>query len=376
MHLQYLFMGSFLILISPIFEIMFLKIKAGKYKVCNNIIKLLLPALACCIFSCNDNKAVRTIEPSFYYWKSVFKLTGFEKQRLDSLHVKTIYIKFFDVDWDNATQQPLPVAKINFADTAYRSFNIIPTVFITNQCIQKIDSVQINSLAEKIMQLTKQLIFNNNFKEVPEVQFDCDWTATTKTKYFSLLQSFKKLKPNAVISATIRLHQIKYLSKTGVPPVNKGLLMCYNMGNLKNPATNNSIIETEELKKYIDNLAAYPLPLDVALPLFNWKVLFRNNTYAGLIQNLPDSLLTNPFISKEGTRYLFLKDSLLAGYPFKKGDVLRNEQSNYSEIISTAQAISKKLKNTTLRVSLYHLDSLLLSKYSLHELETIYNSLR
>ena len=143
------------------------------------------------------------------------------------------------------------------------------------------------------------------------------------------------------ISATIRLHQIKFLAKTGVPPVSKGLLMCYNMGNLKNPATKNSIIETEELKKYIDNLAAYPLPLDVALPLFNWKVLFRNNTYAGLIQNLPDSLLTNPFISKAGNRYLFLKDSLLAGYPFKKGDVLRNEQSEYSEIISTAGAISK-----------------------------------
>ena len=357
---------------------MFFKLSTNKYKykVCNPIVKLVLPALVYFIFSCNDKKTARTVEPSFYYWKSVFKLTNFEKQRLDSLNVKTIYIKFFDVDWDNATQQPLPVAKISFADTRYKSYNIIPTIFITNQCIQKIDTAQINSLAEKIMQLTKQVIFNNNFKEVPEVQFDCDWTATTKEKYFLLLNSFKKLKPNALISATIRLHQIKFISKTGVPPVNKGLLMCYNMGNLKNPATKNSIIETEELKKYIDNLAAYPLPLDVALPLFNWKVLFRNNTYTGLIENLPDSVLTGPLISKNGNRYLFLKDSLLSGYSFKKGDELRNEQSDYNEIISSAAAINQKLKNTTLRVSLYHLDSLILSKYSLHELETIYNSLR
>ena len=356
---------------------MFFKLSSNKYKykVCNPIVKLVLPALVYFIFSCNDKKTARTVEPSFYYWKSVFKLTDFEKQRLDSLNVKTIYIKFFDVDWDNATQQPLPLAKISFADTAYRQFNIIPTIFITNECIQKIDSIQIQSIAEKVSALIKSICSLNNINNLIEIQIDCDWTASTKTKYFILLKTIKQLN-NLTISATIRLHQIKYVSKNGVPPVNKGLLMCYNMGNLKNPATKNSIIETEELKKYIDNLAAYPLPLDVALPLFNWKVLFRNNTYTGLIENLPDSVLTGPLISKNGNRYLFLKDSLLSGYSFKKGDELRNEQSEYSEIISSAAAINQKLKNTTLRVSLYHLDSLILSKYSLHELETIYNSLR
>ncbi len=356
---------------------MFLKMDTNKYKykVCNSFVNILLPALIFFIFSCNDKKVARTIEPSFYYWKSVFKLTAFEKQRLDSLNVKTIYIKFFDVDWDATTQQPLPVAKISFADTAYRSFNIIPTIFITNECIQKIDSIQIQLIAEKVSTLIKSICSLNNINNLIEIQIDCDWTASTKTKYFIFLKTIKQLN-NLTISATIRLHQIKFISKTGVPPVDKGLLMCYNMGNLKNPVTKNSIIETEELKKYIGNLSAYPLPLDVALPFFNWKVLFRNNTYTGLIENLPDSVLIDPLTSKNGNRYLFLKDSLLSGYSFKKGDVLRNEESDYSEIISTTAAINQKLKNTTLRVSLYHLDSLILSKYSLHELETIYNGLR
>lgn len=347
-----------------------------KYKVYNPIVKLILLTLACSIFSCTNKKSARVVEPSFYYWKSVFKLTDFEKQRLNTLHVKTIYVKIFDVAWDATTQQPIPLAKISFVDTAYRSFNIIPTIFITNECIQKIDTSQINSLTQKIMQLTKLLIANNNFKAIPEIQFDCDWTATTKEKYFLLLSSFKKQKPNAVISATIRLHQIKFMSKTGIPPVDKGLLMCYNMGNLKALATKNSIIETEELKKYVDNLAIYPLPLDVALPLFNWKVLFRNNTYNGLIENLPDSLLSNILFIKKENQYKLLKDTVLAGYALQKGDILRNEQSSYNEIISTAAVINKKLKNTNIRVSLYHLDSLLLNKYSTNELETIYNSLR
>ena len=320
-------------------------------------------------------EAIRCEAPSIYK-KYHPKLTDFEKQRLNTLHVKTIYVKFFDVAWDATTQQPIPLAKISFVDTAYRSFNIIPTIFITNECIQKIDTGQINSLTQKIMQLTKLLIANNNLKSMPEVQFDCDWTATTKEKYFLLLSSFKKQKPNAIISATIRLHQIKFMSKTGVPPVDKGLLMCYNMGNLKALGTKNSIIETEELKKYVNNVATYPLPLDVALPLFNWKVLFRNNIYNGLIENLPDSLLSNVLFIKKENQYKLLKDTVLAGYALQKDDILRNEQSSYNEIISTAAVINKKLKNTSIRLSLYHLDSLLLNKYSTNELETIYNSLR
>ena len=161
-----------------------------------------------------------------------------------------------------------------------------------------------------------------------------------------------------------------------MPPVDRGLLMCYNMGNLKDPATLNSILETNELKKYTGSLSTYPLPLDIALPLFEWKVLFRNNIYKGLIQTLPDSLLTSSFTKKEKNRITILKDTLLAGYDLKKNDVLRNEKSDYPEIISTAEEINKLLLNNTLTVSLFHLDSLTLSKYSTYELENIYSSFR
>ena len=279
------------------------------------------------------------------------------------------------MDWDEATRKPKPVAKLRIEDSTLKNFSIIPTVFITNACIQKIDTAQLAELAGNIMQLINEIIFNNNFKDIPEIQIDCDWTESTKEKYFELLMKLKALRPNAKFSATIRLHQIKYVSKTGVPPVDRGLLMGYNMGNLKNPATKNSILETEELKKYTGNLANYPLPLDVAFPLFDWKVLYRNNFYTGLIQNLPESAFCSSFAEKTGNRYLILKDTLLAGYDLKKGDIVRNEQSYIKEVLSAADEISSKLKNTQLRVSLYHLDSVILRKYSTHELESIYNSL-
>lgn len=352
-----------------------MKFEQGKYthKPLLHFVKLLLPV--CIFLGCREQKEKRTIEPALYYWKSVFNISNYELQKLDSLKVKTLYIKFFDVDWDDAAMQPVPVAKIKFADTVFAAYNIIPVIFITNNCIQRLDTSQTKPLAEKIMQLINQFIAAHNLKKIPELQFDCDWTAATKEKYFLLLAHLKKIAPKLAVSATIRLHQIKFLSKTGVPPVNKGLLMCYNMGNLKNPVTGNSIIETEELKKYTTSLSSYPLPLDVALPLFEWKVLFRNNVYSGLIQNLDNTLLTPAVALQNSNRFTILKDTTINGYDFKKGDVLRDEQSSYKEILSTASVISSQLQNTSLRVSLYHLDSVILKKYTLHELETVYSSL-
>ena len=343
----------------------------------NRINSILLKLMILCtFFSCKEKREPRLIEPAFYYWKSVLNISIFEKQKLDSLKVKTIYIKFFDVGWDEAGNKPVPLAKLQAAKKKLQSgISIIPTVFITNECIQKIDSSQINKLAKDIYSLILEIKQANGFDSIPEIQIDCDWTAATKEKYFRLLSNLKPQTTNYKLSCTIRLHQIKYISKTGVPPVDRGLLMCYNMGNLKNPATKNSILETAELKKYTGNLADYPLPLDVAFPLFNWKVLYRDNLYKGLIQNLPGDAFSNSFSTKTGNRYVILKDTLLGGYDLRNGDIIRNEQSDIKEVIAAATEISKHLRNTQLRVSLYHLDSVILSKYTTHELESIYNSM-
>jgi len=350
-----------------------MKLHQADKRLCAAFLKLLL---LCFLFSCNENNQPRQITPSFYYWKSILNLTNFENQKLVSLKVKTIYLKFFDVDWDEAAMKPVPAAKLQTTSrNQLKGFSIIPTVFITNACIQKIDSSQVEKLAENIYSLILEIKQANNFDSIPEIQIDCDWTAASKDKYFQLLKNTKLKTPNTKLSCTIRLHQIKFPSKTGIPPVDRGLLMCYNMGNLKDPASKNSILETEELKKYIGNLSTYPLPLDVAFPLFDWKVLYRNNVYAGLIQGLPDAAFSSSFCSKTSNRYHVLKDTLLQGYNLRKGDMIRDEQSDIEEVLAAENEIAKHLKNTPLRVSLYHLDSVILSKYSTHELESIYNSL-
>ncbi|MFZ4057279.1 MAG: hypothetical protein ACOYKE_04040 [Ferruginibacter sp.] len=343
-----------------------------------SLVVMLFILLSIGVFSCKNNTQNRSIEPAFYYWKSAYNTTNFEHQSLQQLNVKTILIKYFDVDWDAASLQPIPVAKINFKQTPDSSIQVIPVVFITNGCIQNIAANQSSILANKIVQLIDAInALQPQLKLANEIQIDCDWTASTRERYFSLLQQIKQQINGKQLSVTIRLHQIKFIQNTGIPPADKGLLMCYNMGNLKNPATENSIIETDELKKYTGNLSAYPLPLDVAFPLFEWKVLFRQNTYKGLMEDLNDAALNDTrYFKKIGNRYEVLQDTVLAGYALQKNDKIRDEKSGIETILSSAQHLQSKLKNTPLRVCLYHLDSLTLSKYTSHELETIFRSLQ
>jgi hypothetical protein len=334
-------------------------------------------AIVCLTTACHQpTRSPRTVEPAFYYWKSVYNPSAHEKKQLDTLKVRTLYIKFFDVDWDETTRQPAPKARVHFVQPPTAA--IIPTIFITNETLQAIDSAQAQQLGGNMVRLLQGLLEKYGLPTPTELQIDCDWSTSTKDKYFALLRAVKKNLPGPILSATIRLYQTKYYNKAGVPPVDKGLLMCYNMGNLKNMATVNSIIEMAELQKYTDNLGSYPLPLDVGLPLFGWKVWFRQGQYQGITQELPDSLLQGPVFAKEAgsQRFTVLQDTVMAGYELQKGDVLRLESSDYPVVKAAAQHLAQRIKNTQCRVSLYHLDSVLLTKYSWHELESLFDGLR
>jgi hypothetical protein len=50
-----------------------------------------------------------------------------------------------------------------------------------------------------------------------------------KDNYLKFIAVFKKLSKKK-LSATIRLHQVKYFKKTKIPNVDSGVLMYYNMG--------------------------------------------------------------------------------------------------------------------------------------------------
>lgn len=328
----------------------------------------------------------RTIERGFYYWKSKLQLGSIELKSLQQLKAKQLYVKFFDVTLATDGTGAAPVARLTAdslttAQLKNNSVEIVPVVFITNETVQQSDTDGIRLLAQNIVTLLSNISKQLQQEQYSELQIDCDWTQSTKDTYFFLLKELRKqmqqstLFKNSLLSATIRLHQVKYSSKTGIPPVDKGLLMCYNMGNLKNPATNNSIIEVDELKKYLGGLNSYPLKLDIALPLFEWSVLFRNNQFKGIVQTVDPSILSESICSKQNNRYHFLVDTSISNIQFYEGDVLRYEESTAAVLQQTAAYISAELSpiNQQTRILFYHLDSLLLSKHPSHELEALYS---
>ncbi len=332
-------------------------------------------------FSCKDQLPKKQVENAFYFWKSVFEIPSSEQALMDSLHVKTLYVKYFDVDWDDDLYMPVPKASLRVSERYNGKQRIVPCVFITNECIQRLDSLQVEQLAGNIMKLVKQINESLEIK-IPELQLDCDWTAKTTKVYFTLLESIRaKMKADtsttsAKLSCTIRLYQVKYLQKTGVPPVDRGMLMAYNMGNLRDPKTYNSILEANELRKYISYLSDYPLDLDVALPIFEWIVLFRNNNFNGLIQKLPENIFSDKGFKKiKDNRYQVIRDTTVIGYNLTAGDILRLERSETSEILDAAKDIRKRLQTSHLTLSLFHLDSLTLRKYKVHELQSLFRSL-
>lgn len=340
----------------------------------NVLATLLLVPVILIFFSCHSRPKA---EHAFYYWKTTFAPTAAEKQALKTHDIGKLYVRYFDVTWDRSTQKPIPTAIIRIKDTSVPR-TIIPVVFITNETLLKADSGTISKLASNIPDLILQFNRQNQLGAPKEIQLDCDWTAGTRDRYFQLLAGIREwLRAHdqaPVLSATIRLYQCKYHGKTGIPPVDKGLLMCYNMGNLKAPTANNSILDPEELKKYTGGLGTYPLPLDLALPIFDWKVLYRDNRYAGLVEGLPTPALSaSPAISIKDNRYTFRQELDIGGYSFRQGDQLRDEQSDYDAIIEAAAAVSRRLKNKPSTIILYHLDSANLSKYSFNELETIFD---
>ena len=103
--------------------------------------------------------------------------------------------------------------------------------------------------------------------------------------------------------------------------------MFYNTGNLDDAATENSILDTTVAEKYLARLSKYPLPLDVALPIFRWGIVFRDGQFFKLINGLDSARLVdqNLFYGKTANRFAVKKATFLEGHFLHEGDEIRLE---------------------------------------------------
>ncbi|MBN1798225.1 MAG: hypothetical protein JW822_06595 [Spirochaetales bacterium] len=309
----------------------------------------------------------------FYYWQQVFTLSPGQLTYLENLDTHTLYVKFFDVDWDESARDAVPLAKIHFSTHLPAHIEIIPCVFIANRALKKISKEHIPLLARRITTLLKTLQSAANMSGTRELQIDCDWSLSTKQKYFTLLKQLKNLQPHITLTTTLRLHQITYAHTTGIPPADKGVLMFYNMADLDDIETENSIIDLEKGKDYLVNLQDYPLRIDIALPAFSWAVLLRFDKVTKLIHNVTLDMLekTAELEQTDSRRFKVKKSFYFRGYYLYKDDILRYEDAEIAVLQQAAEMLRPKIRNQDLNIIFFHLNNYLIEEYSYEELEDI-----
>ena len=309
--------------------------------------------------SCKKNNA--QVVPSFYYFKTTGSYKDYEAQLSKDFLKHRIYQKILDI---GEMLEPLAINDVVCGDV--ENVEVVPTVFIKNNAFSNPDSVEITKLAQRIVK---------NLKGKPkELQIDCDWTSSTKDNYFYFLLMVKKANPVLTLSATIRLYPFKYKEKMGIPPVDRGMLMVYNVSKMNDVATPNAILDFEEAEKYIKG-GSYPLPLDLALPIFSQGVVFRDNKMIALLKEFDGAMAnTQTYLQKsKDNRYAFVADTVVAGHFFRVGDLLRTEDISNETLEKTAKLVSKNIAlNGPFHVAFYHLDDATLKKYDAKIMNTVF----
>ncbi|HXC06479.1 MAG TPA: hypothetical protein VNZ86_17095, partial [Bacteroidia bacterium] len=239
------------------------------------------------------------------------------------------------------------------------NLDLVPVVYITNEALIHLSDTAVPLLSERLLNRMKHIFLTTGALKLKEVQLDCDWTGETKDKYFSLIRALKeKVHARGItLSTTIRLHQIKYFARTGVPPADRGMLMFYNMGKVDDIHTANSIYDASTASRYLVNFTTYPLPLDIALPCFSWAVVFRESHIAALLSNKAKTDLDQEegLERTDATHYRVKHEFKIGTVSLTPEETVRLEQVDPELCDKAAQQIAPFLRDQELYVSVFQL---------------------
>ena len=235
------------------------------------LLTILTVVLLC---ACRDSRPELAEQNAVYYWRTELRLDSTERAFLTQHHIKKVYCRYFDVVMGD-DGEPVPNATITFVDTLPADVELVPTVYITEDCMHQPHP----GLAEKIVKRIQQMNETNDISGVSELQIDCDYTARSRQTYYdflkeitsqlSILRSARRdacQSKNYQLSTTIRLHQLAMAP----PPADYGVLMLYNTGDPRNFVERNPILDQRDVQPYLRYLNDYALPLAAAYPVYQW----------------------------------------------------------------------------------------------------------
>jgi len=317
---------------------------------------------------------------AFYFWQTEWSPSPALLDSLAENKIDKLYMRFFDVEWTAASQSSRPVAPLRFQSAPPNNVEIIPVVYLVNEVFMKMRYEDVPALADHVWQQVAGMAKENGIA-FRELQIDCDWTDSSQRNYFHFInvlnEPLKKLKnEKKTLSATIRLHQVKFVERTGVPPVDRGMLMFYNFGRIQAETDGNSIFNERDASRYASYIADYPLKLDVVLPMFSWSIHARGGEVMGLLDNVGSADATNfdGFRLDFQNRYTATRPFFFRSHYFLEGDVLRVEETTPATTVRAA-ALAKRGAGWRKRyetVALFDLNEQRVKSYTASSMRSIF----
>lgn len=311
--------------------------------------------------------ARRRAEHAFYFWRTRFAPSATEARALGAIGATRLYVRLFDVVWDEARHAARPDAPLQVAAPVPPGIAVVPVVYLTNEVFVNTAYADVEALADAVWAKAEAVSAQLGVHP-DELQIDSDWTQASRRAYFRFadLLHQRAAAAHRALSATLRLHQVKYATRTGVPPVDRGMVMFYNFGRIEADAARSSIFNADDARRYASYLAAYPLPLDLSLPMFSWMVHSRDGQVRGLLEKVgPDEVeATGAFRARalrqyEATRALFFR-----GRYFMAGDRLLVEETGPDEALEAARLAGAGARGKGFgRVALFELDDRNLGRF-------------
>jgi hypothetical protein len=316
------------------------------------------------IAACKPN---REHEIDFYYWKTNVLLGEMEQDYFYNLGSQRLYIRFFAVDNDGTCIRPL--AQVKSFNHKELQAEYVPVIFMTNRTFNGINHQGTSDLAQHIFDLTNEIVVANKLPEINEIQIDCDWTSGTRNDYFRFLECLKKVS-NKKITCTLRLHQVAERRKNGIPPVEKGYLMCYATSSPTDFSEKNSILDISLLKSYLKTINDYPVAFDVALPIYSWAVVKNHLRQIKLINNVTEVELRaeNRLQPLPDKSYEAVDNFFFRGIFLNKGFRIKVEEIS-PKLLQEAKTFLNKHLHCDYRIVYYHLDQPFLEQYRIEQLK-------
>ncbi|MBR3101161.1 MAG: hypothetical protein IKH19_05345 [Muribaculaceae bacterium] len=333
---------------------------------------LLVLALSGCDKS--GGEGVANPQPSVYYWRTVFALDSAERQFLSDHAIKKMYVRYFDVVMRGG--RPMPNATLRFADTLPAGVEVIPTIFVMENCLRH----GMDSVAPLLVDRVLQMCETCDVTGVREIQIDCDWTRTSQDAYFSFLRLVREhlAQRGMRLSATIRLHQLRMAP----PPVDEGVLMVYNTGDVRRRNGRNPILDPRDVQPYLNDLASYQLPLCAAYPAFRWQLLYgHDGKFKAILydENLADTTMYRR-VADDRYNVIFGRDipemnsDASSSTWISVGDTVVVMLPSAHAVGLVHDALGAKRPSINRQVVLYSLDSKNLKYYNTKEYEKVFSN--